>query len=583
MESTRKLLDEVSVLKLLEELDQKNILEEYKNEKYTREDRNIFLAQINNLERIYPGGLREYIKRAKVLLNNSKNNINPFARYKPSVPNGTKINIGDDNFYNLELVGLKELKNSAFVLVAGGLGERLGYNDIKIGIATELITKRVYFNVYADYLLAYQDRVRKMHRIDEKDDWCIPLCIMTSDDTHEGTLKLLKEHNYFGLKEEQINIVKQDKVPAILDNDCHFALVKDELIIDTKPHGHGDIHTLLLHSRVVEKWHKLGKKWIIFFQDTNALIFIAVPSFLGVSATNNFVVNTVTIPRKPGEAVGGLCMLTDEETNSSITINVEYNQLDSLLRDKWNPNGDVANEQGLSHFPGNTNVLLFEVSSYYETLLRTNGLMPEFVNPKYADEGKNLFKSATRLECMMQDYPRLLEKDEKVGFTMYDKWFCFSTCKNNLKDGIDKLKKNLNPETAFSVEQDIYNTNRIILSDILHKLEVTPGVKSDVEVLGVKVEFGPRIVFYPSFAVTLAELSEKIEGKIKISEDSTLVVKGSDSKIVNLELEGFLSVENEKVEGSLKNSIRYKFVELSEGEGENYEKIRGYTIKVIDS
>lgn len=578
----RKFLEDTSILTLLQELDQKHIIEQFNNKCYSEEERKNFIAQINNLEKIYPGGIREYIKRAKVLLNNSKNNINPFAKYKPSVPRGIKMNVGDDTFTNMEALGLKEIKDTAFVLVAGGLGERLGYNDIKIGIATELITKRVYFNLYADYLLAYEDRMRKMYNIDEKDEWCIPLCIMTSDDTHIGTLKLLKDHKNFGLKDKQISIVKQDKVPAILDNDCHFALVKDNLLIDTKPHGHGDIHTLLLHEGVIEKWHKLGKKWIVFFQDTNALIFNAVPSFIGVSAANNFVVNTVAIPRKPGEAVGGLCMLTDEQTKSSITINVEYNQLDSLLRDKWNINGDVSNEFGWSHFPGNTNVLLFEVSSYYETLLRTNGLMPEFVNPKYADETKNVFKSPTRLECMMQDYPRLLEKDEKVGFTMYDKWFCFSTCKNNLKDGVDKLKKNLNPETAFSVEQDIYLANQFILSDVLKKLEIIPGEKSDLEILGLKFHFGPRIILYPSFSVTLAELLEKIQGRIIMTGDSTLIVKGSESSIGNLELQGFFEINNQKVDGVVKNSIRYKFVELSEEEGENYEKIRGYTLKVVD-
>lgn len=39
---------------------------------------------------------------------------------------------GDDNFVKFEENGVKEAKNAAFVLVAGGLGERLGYNGIKV-------------------------------------------------------------------------------------------------------------------------------------------------------------------------------------------------------------------------------------------------------------------------------------------------------------------------------------------------------------------------------------------------------------------------------------------------------------------
>ena len=42
------------------------------------------------------------------------------------------------------------------------------------------------------------------------------------------------------------------------------------------------------------------------------------------------------------------------------------------------------------------------------------GIIPEFVNPKYADESKTTFKSPTRLECMMQDYAKLLGSGAKV-------------------------------------------------------------------------------------------------------------------------------------------------------------------------
>jgi UDP-sugar pyrophosphorylase len=44
--------------------------------------------------------------------------------------------------------------------------------------------------------------------------------------------------------------------------------------------------------------------------------------------------------------------------------------------------------------------------------------MPEFVNPKYADKEKTVFKKPTRLECMMQEYPKVLPKggsEDRVG------------------------------------------------------------------------------------------------------------------------------------------------------------------------
>lgn len=42
-----------------------------------------------------------------------------------------------------------------------------------------------------------------------------------------------------------------------------------------------------------------------------------------------------------------------------MVINVEYNQLDPLLRATGHPDGDVNNETGYSPFPGNINQVIF--------------------------------------------------------------------------------------------------------------------------------------------------------------------------------------------------------------------------------
>lgn len=48
------------------------------------------------------------------------------------VPSGENLTFGNDNFIEMEKRGVVEARNAAFVLVAGGLGERLGYNGIKV-------------------------------------------------------------------------------------------------------------------------------------------------------------------------------------------------------------------------------------------------------------------------------------------------------------------------------------------------------------------------------------------------------------------------------------------------------------------
>jgi len=47
---------------------------------------------------------------------------------------------------------------------------------------------------------------------------------MVSSDTEAKTIALLEANNYFGLAKHQVDIVKQENVPALLDNDALIAL-----------------------------------------------------------------------------------------------------------------------------------------------------------------------------------------------------------------------------------------------------------------------------------------------------------------------------------------------------------------------
>jgi UDP-N-acetylglucosamine pyrophosphorylase len=48
------------------------------------------------------------------------------------VPTGERLTFGDKEFMKFEEAGAKNACRAAFVLVAGGLGERLGYSGIKV-------------------------------------------------------------------------------------------------------------------------------------------------------------------------------------------------------------------------------------------------------------------------------------------------------------------------------------------------------------------------------------------------------------------------------------------------------------------
>jgi len=99
-----------------------------------------FCSQVATLNETYPKGLEAYVSNAKELLASSKAGDNPFEGMTPSVPEGEKLAFGSDEFVAAEEAGLRAFRDAAMVLVAGGLGERLGYNGIKISLPTESVT-----------------------------------------------------------------------------------------------------------------------------------------------------------------------------------------------------------------------------------------------------------------------------------------------------------------------------------------------------------------------------------------------------------------------------------------------------------
>lgn len=186
-----------------------------------------------------------------------------------------------------------------------------------------------------------------------------------------------------------------------------------------------------------------------------------------------------------------------------MTINVEYNQLDPLLRETVAPEGDVNDpETGFSPYPGNINQLLFRLEPYTKNLERTSGVMGEFVNPKYADAEKTKFKKPTRLECMMQDYPKMLPPGSKVGFTTAEAWCAYSACKNNVAEAVTLVAAGVPAGSASQAEADQY----FYASEMLRLLGAKVTQAPAIPYLGIPVSLGPKIVFDPSFALFPSEI-----------------------------------------------------------------------------
>ncbi len=305
---------------------------------------------------------------------------------------------------------------------------------------------------------------------------------------------------------------------------------------------------------LAEKWKdSFNVKWLFFFQDTNPVAMRALASTLGVSAKFNFAMNTMTVPRTAGQAIGAITKLTNKNNSADVlTVNVEYNQLSALLSE-----GDVNDPQtGFSKYPGNTNSFIINNEVYCVVMDRYKGAIPEFVNPKYKDETKTAFKKPTRLECMMQEYPKLLNQyqreygseceqkstDFEVGMTCFPPWLAMKPVKSNIADSIAQVQRMGTSFSAAHGEAAVYYMNRTFLRAGARNEKIVSEAKEKQELVrGIPVEYGARVVLYPSFGVTVREIGQRLKGNISITERSTLIIDGN-VEINGLALNGALII-----------------------------------------
>ncbi|KAL3665577.1 hypothetical protein V7S43_009611 [Phytophthora oleae] len=570
--------------------------------------------QLLHFDDWYKGGVDGYLSTATKLYAELRGESiegdegDVWADWRPSNPASSPelaavADLDSKLFADLEQTGLENLDKCCFVIVAGGLGERLGYQGIKLRLPVETLTHTSYLEAYVQHLLAMQTLANA--QLD--DPIQIPLAIMTSDSTHEATQSFLKEHKNFGMADGQMVLIKQEKVPCVdviegsaVDGKPKLKLVvKDELLV-MKPHGHGDVHTLLHTSGLAVKWQQQGKKYVHFIQDTNYLILNGVLPMLGACVKHNWGFAFTTVPRKAKDASGGIVRFTSPSDKHSTLFNVEYHELDQFLRTRAKaefPDGDVNDPKtGFSPFPGNINGIVAALDSYVPVLETSKGFVPEVFNPKFrANANKCAFKSPARLECMMQDYPKLLVQYQishqesgkgGVGLVQFPSSVVYSPCKNDAVSASEKAKNDIPPQCASSAEHEVFAINRLKLTALGVSLPKKTKQKSWLD---IPVDCsGPQIVFGSGFALSQTTLAKKFAkpSAISLTARSTLIVEGADVTFEALELDGAVRIvacQGATVEvKSL--SVKNAGVECEAvaADSDPVDAMRGYRLKQIE-
>lgn len=149
----------------------------------------------------------------------------------------------------MEKLGVNQLQYCCFAIVGGGIGERLGSTRPKLCLTSNLITNDTFLGFYFSYFRAIEHRFH----------CTVPVVIMTSHGTHDSyspsillncrICQELEEHHYYGLNKEEVHLLLQIEVPSIINTAGQLAVQSDGHLV-FKPHGHGDIHTLLYQVRL---------------------------------------------------------------------------------------------------------------------------------------------------------------------------------------------------------------------------------------------------------------------------------------------------------------------------------------------
>lgn len=241
----------------------------------------------------------------------------------------SEIEKNREQYTQIGLQALREGKVAA-VLLAGGMGTRLGSNNPKcmynIGITRPVyIMQRLIENL--------QEVVRACGRT-------VPLFIMTSDKNNTQTIAFMKEHRYFGYDPEMVHFFKQEMAPATDYEGKVYLEAKDR--IATSPNGNGGWFRSMMRSGELQRAKDLGVEWINIFAVDNVLQRIADPCFIGATIANDCVTGAKAVRKvSPDEKVGALCL---EDGRPAI---IEYYEMTPELLAAKDEKGDPAYNFGV--------------------------------------------------------------------------------------------------------------------------------------------------------------------------------------------------------------------------------------------
>ena len=363
----------------------------------------------------------------------------------------------------------------AVLVVAGGQGSRLGFDQPKGMYPIGPVSNKSLFQIHAEKVLA----LRRRHK------QTIPFLVMTSDATHAETEKFFEDNKSFGLPPGEVAFFRQGTMPAL---DC----VTGKLLLEapgrlfTSPNGHGGTLTALADSGLLDHLRGRGIKQIFYFQVDNPLVKIADDAFLGHHISRNAEVSTKVVPKLgPLDKLGNLVSV-----DGRCTI-IEYSDLPRWLAEQTDKSGN------LKISAGNTAIHAFSV---------------DFLDRVTTGQGRIPFHVARKKVPCIDAEGQLIqpEKENAFKFEMFifdslpmaDRWTVAETTR---PEEFEPLKNATGPDSPETVKQALGN----LAADWLGKAGVrVPRTAEGHAAVPLEVS--------PLFALDAEELARKVDKGLKI-------------------------------------------------------------------
>ncbi len=304
------------------------------------------------------------------------------------------------------------------ILVAGGLGTRLGFDSPKGMFPLGPVSNRPLFQILIDQLRAISRRFGVR----------IPLYVMTSPATHDVTEKFLQEHQRFGLPAEDLQLFQQGTMFAVEEATFNILLDTPGEIF-TGPDGHGGMLAALKKKGVLADARRRGIEQFFYGQIDNPLLTICDPELIGCHLLADSELTTQVVAKSdPAEKVG---VVIDVEGRTQI---IEYVDLPADLAPQTLPDGS------LKFWAGNIAVHVFNVAFLERAASQANAL-PFHTSRKKVPYTNNAGEriepsqpNAIRFERFIFD---LLPLAERALVVEVDKALAFAPVKNSDQEKTD--------------------------------------------------------------------------------------------------------------------------------------------------